>query len=282
MVEGDDQSSNYETYVSNVYDEMASNYERIYLKLSQYYRHVYSELYAVFRDYFNGVKIRSKILDLGSGTGIWTRLLRERGYHVVSLDISHASLNKCVRSRRCSDPVQGDAVKLPFRDGYFDAVVAYGSVFNHIVKTEDAFREVSRVLSGGGYLIFDVDNLVCPDMAYESLLGGVPIRGFLKGLISGNGHVGYWYNHDHENIPFRFFTIKEIRNILSNYGFRLISLRGIHVLSNVIPSRLHQWNNGITSSLASLLYLFDDTLGRHAPFKYMATTFLVVSRKNNA
>lgn len=79
-MEGDDQSSNYETYVSNVYDEMASNYERIYLKLSQYYRHVYSELYAVFRDYFNGVKIRSKILDLGSGTGIWTRLLRERGY----------------------------------------------------------------------------------------------------------------------------------------------------------------------------------------------------------
>ncbi len=279
-MEGDDESPNYETYVSGVYDEMASSYERIYLKLSQYYRHVYGELYEVFRDYFNGMKIRSKILDLGSGTGIWTMLLRKRGYHVVSLDISHESLSKCVRSRRCSDSVQGDAVKLPFRDGDFDAVVAYGSVFNHIVKTEDALREVSRVLSSGGYLIFDVDNLVCPDMAYESLLGGVSIRGFLRGLINGNGHVGYWYNHDHESIPFRFFTIKEIRNMLNSYGFRLISLRGIHVISSVIPSRLHQWNNGVMSSLASLLYLFDETLGRYAPFKYMATTFLVVSRKN--
>lgn len=162
-VEGDDQSSSYESIISTVYDELAPPiYERVFLRLSQYYRHVYNELYEIFRDYFDGgVKIHSKVLDLGSGTGVWTMLLRKRGYHVVSLDISRASLIKCTRSRRCSDPVQGDAIKLPFRDGYFDAVIAYGSVFNHIVKSEDAFREVSRVLSSGGYLLFDVDNLIC-------------------------------------------------------------------------------------------------------------------------
>ncbi|GAB6945341.1 class I SAM-dependent methyltransferase [Vulcanisaeta sp. JCM 14467] len=280
-VEGDDQSSSYESIVSTVYDELAPVYERVFLKFSQYYRHVYNELYEVFKDYFDGFKIHSKVLDLGSGTGVWTMLLRRRGYHVVSLDISRASLAKCVRSRRCSDPVQGDAVRLPFKDGYFDAVVAYGSVFNHIVKSEEAFREVSRVLGSGGYLLFDVDNLVCPDMAYEALLGAVSVRGFLRGLISGRGHVGYWYNQGSEAVPLRFFTIREILGMLSSYGFEVVDLRGIHVLSNIIPSRIHQWGGGKIARMASLLYVFDDVLGRHIPFKYVATTFLIISRKLN-
>ncbi len=279
-MEGDDQSSsNYESTISTVYDELAPAYERIFLKLSQYYRHLYSELYEVFREYFDGIRIHSRVLDLGSGTGIWTMLLRRRGYHVVSLDISRASLIKCVKSMRCSDAVQGDAARLPFRDGYFDAVVAYGSVLNHIIKSEHAFREVSRVLSGGGYLLFDVDNLVCPDMAYEALLGGISIRGFLRGLIRGVGHVGYWYGHNNEVVPFRFFTIKELLNLLGNYGLEVVKLRGIHVLSNVVPSRIHQWGGGRIAKLASLLYSFDRALGSHAPFKYLATTFVVVSRK---
>ncbi len=241
-------------------------------------------MYEIFRDYFDGVKIHSKVLDLGSGTGVWTMLLRKRGYHVVSLDISRASLIKCTRSRRCSDPVQGDAVKLPFRDGYFDAVIAYGSVFNHIVKSENAFREVSRVLGSGGYLLFDVDNLICPDMAYEALLGGVSIRGgFLRGgLISGRGgHVGYWYGHGNEAVPLRFFTIKEILSILGSYGFEVVDLKGIHVLSNTIPSRIHQWGNGKIARVASLLYTFDKVLSRLIPFKYVATTFLIIGRKLN-
>ncbi|WP_054857769.1 class I SAM-dependent methyltransferase [Vulcanisaeta sp. JCM 16159] len=278
-VEGDDQSSSYESVIGTVYDELAPVYERIFLRFSQYYRHLYNELYEIFGNYFDGIKIHSKVLDLGSGTGIWTMLLRKRGYHVVSLDISRVSLTKCVRSRRCSDPVQGDAVRLPFRAGFFDAVVAYGSVFNHIVKSEEAFREVSRVLSNGGYLLFDVDNLVCPDMAYEALLGGISIKGFLKGLIKGRGHVGYWYGNGNEAIPFRFFTIRELLDILSSYGFEVVSLRGIHVLSNIIPSRMHQWSSGRITKAASLLYSFDRVLGRYMPFKYVATTFLIVSRK---
>jgi len=280
-VEGDDQSSidNYETYVSAIYDELAPRYEKVYIKLSQYYRHLYGELYGIFKYYFDGVKIQSKVLDLGSGTGIWTMLLKRRGYHVVSLDISRASLTKCIKSRRCSDPTQGDAIKLPFKDRSFDAVVAYGSVFNHIVNSENAFKEVARVLDYDGYLIFDADNLVCVDMAYEALLGGISMRAFLKGLFDGKGHVGYWYGHNNEVVPFRFFTLKELTDILGNNGFKVVDIRGIHVLSNVIPSRLHQWSTNKIKRLASLFYVFDRTLGTHVPFKYLATTFLIIGRK---
>lgn len=281
-MEGDDESSSvepYERYVSTLYDELASRYEIVYLKASKYYRHLYGELYGVFKEYFDNIKIRSKVLDLGSGTGIWSRFLRSRGYHVVSLDISYASVNKCKRARRCSDPIQGDAVRLPFRDGYFDAVIAYGSVFNHIIESENAFKEVSRVLEKGGYLIFDADNLVCIDMAYEALLGGISARRFLKGLFDGKGHVGYWYGHNNEILPFRFFTYKELTSMLHERGFKVIDVKGIHVLSNIIPSRLHQWSDNKIKKLAALLYEFDNILGNYAPFKYLATTFIIISRK---
>lgn len=122
-------------------------------------------------------------------------------------------------------------------------------------------------------------------MAYEALLGGVSIRGgFLRGgLISGRGgHVGYWYGHGNEAVPLRFFTIKEILSILGSYGFEVVDLKGIHVLSNIIPSRIHQWGgNGKIARVASLLYTFDKVLSRLIPFKYVATTFLIIGRKLN-
>lgn len=267
-----------EKIISALYDELAPKYEKVYLSLSQYYRHLYGEVYNVFSEYFNGVKIRSRVLDLGSGTGIWSALLRRNGYHVVSLDISYLSLFKC-KNIRCSDPVQGDAVKLPFRDGYFDAVVAYGSVFNHIIHSEKAFSEVARVLSKGGYLIFDADNLVCADMAYEAILGGISMKSFLRGIVDGKGHIGYWYGHNNEVIPFRFFTYKELIRILREQGFNVVDVKGIHIISNVIPSRLHQWGNNKIRKLAALLYRLDDFMNKLAPMKYIATTFIVVSRK---
>lgn len=277
--EGLSNTDPYEQYVSSLYDELAPKYERIYLSESQYYRHLYGELYRIFKEYFDGVKIRSKVLDLGSGTGIWTKLLRSRGYHVVSLDISKVSLDKCLKIKRCSDPVQGDAIRLPFRGDYFDAVVAYGSVFNHIIESEKAFREVSRILKKGGYLIFDADNLVCVDMMYEALMGGIRMKDFVKGLLNGRGHVGYWYGHNNEVMPFRFFTLMELISILNDYGFEVLNVRGIHILSNIIPSRLHQWSNSTIKKFAKLFYVFDEPLGTHTPFKHLATTFIIVGRK---
>ena len=134
-------------------------------------------------------------------------------------------------------------------------------------------------MSKGGYLLFDADNLVCIDMAYEALLGGVSMRAFLKGLVDGKGHVGYWYGHNNEVMPFRFFTLKELIEILNDNGFKVVDIRGIHVLSNIIPSRLHQWSNNKIRKPASLFYSFDRVLSTHIPFKYLATTFLIVGRK---
>jgi len=276
-VDEDESSSGYKAYVSRLYDKISASYEDVFLRNSQYYGHLYSMLYGLFNEYFGSGRIRSRVLDLGSGTGIWSYLLSKLGMETVSLDISFKSLSKCSRVR-CQSPVQGDGAKLPFRNEYFDAVLAYGSVVNHVVNAENLFREVSRVLVRGGYFIFDADNIVCPDMIYEGVLGGVRLGDILNAALRGRGCVGRWYAYGNVSIPYRFFTVSEIMRIMSNNSMRIIDMRGIHVVSGIIPSRLHQWGNGKISKLASLLYSLDKYLGK-GPLRYLSTTVLVVGRK---
>jgi hypothetical protein len=121
--------------------------------------------------------------------------------------------------------------------------------------------------------------MVCPDMFYEGLLGGVNYRDILEALFRGKGSTGRWYTYGNVPVPYRFFTVGEITRMLSNNGIGIIELRGIHVVSGLIPSRLHQWGRGRISKFASLLYRLDKYLGTKGPLKYLSTTLIIVGRK---
>jgi len=63
--------------------------------------------------------------------------------------------------------VQGDAARLPFRDGCFDAVIANNSL-EHFPDLAAALREVRRVLEPGGALFASVpDARTLTDRAYR-------------------------------------------------------------------------------------------------------------------
>lgn len=98
------------------------------------------------------------ILDLGSATGAMGRLLRKRfkRAHIVSLDLSHAMLERGRRDRPWfsrSSFVQGDAHQLPFTDASFDMVIA-NQVLPWAPNPQPVFDEVSRVLRKGGVFAF--------------------------------------------------------------------------------------------------------------------------------
>lgn len=98
------------------------------------------------------------ILDLGSATGAMGRLLRKRfkRAHIVSLDLSHAMLERGRRDRPWfsrSSFVQGDAHQLPFTGASFDMVIA-NQVLPWAPNPQPVFDEVSRVLRKGGVFAF--------------------------------------------------------------------------------------------------------------------------------
>lgn len=92
-----------------------------------------------------------RTLDVGAGEGRVARDLARRGHRVVAVERSPT----LVRAAAAADPagayLLGDALRLPFDDGAFDAVVAYNSLMD-VRDMPAAVREAARVLAPGGRL----------------------------------------------------------------------------------------------------------------------------------
>ena len=101
------------------------------------------------------------VLEIACGTGLVTRRLRERidaARRLVASDISPAMLdyarNKLIDCKGI-EWREADAASLPFDAGEFSAVVcAFGVMF--VPDKRAVFREVRRVLKGGGTVLFNV------------------------------------------------------------------------------------------------------------------------------
>lgn len=76
--------------------------------------------------------------------------------------MSEKALGYC-RQRQLGDLVQGDGVKLPFKEGSFDAIIGL-DIFEHIEDDRAAFAEAFRVLRPGGIVVLSVP-------AFKSLWG---------------------------------------------------------------------------------------------------------------
>jgi len=94
-----------------------------------------------------------RVLDVAAGTGWVGRTLAERGCDVVVLDRTEAMLEAGRSSLPDScHPVRGDADRLPFAAGCFDAVVTRFSL-HHLVEPVRVLREMTRVCRPGGRVV---------------------------------------------------------------------------------------------------------------------------------
>ena len=96
----------------------------------------------------------SRILNVGAGQGSFTLLLEERGYEVVSADVSEPAV-AVLEARVRGEVVLADLTNLPFPDRAFGAVVA-GEVLEHIGDDHAALSEAARVLRPGGVVALSV------------------------------------------------------------------------------------------------------------------------------
>lgn len=109
---------------------------------------------ALIRRYFGNGK---KILDVGCGTGFFSKSLALSGYEVTSVDGSELALEYC-KKRGLKNLILSDACKLPFPDNSFDAVVAL-DILEHIKDDGVAVKEWTRVLKPGGIMLIFVPAL---------------------------------------------------------------------------------------------------------------------------
>ena len=103
------------------------------------------------------VKSGSKVLDIGTGTGVFLPFVFEevgQNGHVVALDVAEEMLSRA-RAKGFNgniDYLQADVGSIPLRDGLFDAVVCYSS-FPHFQDKPRALAEINRVIRSSGKLV---------------------------------------------------------------------------------------------------------------------------------
>jgi ubiquinone/menaquinone biosynthesis C-methylase UbiE len=90
-------------------------------------------------------------LELGAGDGPFARRLKHKNLEIYGLDIS-LPLLKLTENML---PVQGNALKLPFRNNFFDWII-YAFALHHMPNPRKALQEAIRVL-GENAKIFIVD-----------------------------------------------------------------------------------------------------------------------------
>jgi SAM-dependent methyltransferase len=107
----------------------------------------------------SGLPQAARVADIGCGSGVFTELLRCRGYVSVGVDISP----KLVALGRSKYPglelIEGDAESLPFENGTLDGALLSGLV-HHFPDPRRLAAEVGRVLKPGGrFVAFDPNRL---------------------------------------------------------------------------------------------------------------------------
>lgn len=108
-----------------------------------------------------------RVLELGCGTGYFTRELALTGAEVLAIDISPELLAAAQREVRAENVkfAVDNAYALSLPDGAFDSVV--GSSVLHHLEIDRAILELHRVLRPGGVLCFTEPNMLNPQIAAQ-------------------------------------------------------------------------------------------------------------------
>ena len=265
---------------ATVYDSLADNYIS-WIEESAGLKIIYRAFHEAVDE--NKARLKGRVLDLGCGIGIFTRILSnvEGVTGVVGLDISRESVlhakGKC--NDRCSF-VAGSATELPFPDSSFDAVVALGDTISHIHNGyRDALSEVGRILKPGGHLLFDVDN--------KWNLGLLTEPHELKAAIQtiSSGHIREWSFldafGDQCSLHFRTFRPSEITGLLDDAGLTVLDFHGLIILPNIIPQKFH-YNYSTEKPLSRAviaLSKLDQLIHRLPFFRGVGIGALILARK---
>ena len=95
---------------------------------------------------FTGVSSGGHLLDVGSGTGVLSKALADRGWHVIGIDATESHL-EAARQRRSHPNItfeSGDKRRMRFADHSFDAAVSTLAI-DVVPEIEQVVGEMKRV-----------------------------------------------------------------------------------------------------------------------------------------
>jgi SAM-dependent methyltransferase len=190
-------------------------------------------------------------------TDLWdearnTRILAwaaARGARAYGIDISPPTLARA-RDAFTGEPLRaalGDVRALPFADASFDAIYSMGTI-EHFDETEQAVREMARVLAPGGRAIIGVPNRHDPFL-----------RPLLATALQAAGLYGYGYE--------KSYSRRGLRQILERAGLVVVAETAILFIPGwlrMLDLACHAWFPPLAAVTGALVRPFV-WLDRHVP-----------------
>ena len=155
----------------------------------------------------------ARVIDVGCGDGRHIVEAARRGCFSVALDydaneLRHARVR--IGTERI-DLVVGDATRLPFRDGAFNAVICTETL-EHLPNDVGAIREIARLLRPGGMLF-----------------GAVPSH-FTELVFWRLSHA-YWHTPGGH---LRIYRPRQLTRRLACAGLRIADVRYVHFVDSLV------------------------------------------------
>jgi ubiquinone/menaquinone biosynthesis C-methylase UbiE len=165
------------------------------------------------------------ILEIGTGTGRYASLLKNREY--VGIDLNRKMLNEA-RKRTRGDYIVAEAETLPFRDGVFNNVMC-SRTFRFIQNPSNTLNEALRVIKKGKNCIVSVDFL----------------RDFYGYAIAQRIHGKYPYE--------THYRISGLIDLFKNAGFKVEKVRTPFALPESTYQRIPRFTWRFTRKIDCLL-----------------------------
>ena len=184
-------------------------------------------------------------------TDLWdeaknTRILgwaAHRGARAYGVDISEPTVRQ---ARAAFTPDSGplraaaaDVRALPFRDASFDLIYSMGTI-EHFDETEQAVREMARVLKPGGRAIIGVPNRHDPFL-----------RPLLATVMQAVGLYAYGYE--------KSYSRRALRDMLERAGFTVVAETAILFIPGglrILDLACHSWCRPLSTVTAALVWPF--------------------------
>jgi ubiquinone/menaquinone biosynthesis C-methylase UbiE len=164
------------------------------------------------------LKSEGKVLDFGCGNGRLVDFLKETNLEYVGVDASEKLIEIAKREYPKESFLQIENEKaLPFKDAEFDMVFSI-AVFHHFTPkmTDNALREIKRVLKKDGILILTIWNLW--NIKHLKFL----FKSFLRGNFNLSAKVSFKYRNETKWRFCYWWTKEKIVRKMKNFKFKVI------------------------------------------------------------